>query len=250
MNDLLHIFISAHEADILALEAHEVDDPAEIRTRALAALAHNPLSVTAWCVLASQAETGGDQQLDLYHRAVTAAMTLAGAGPAGEGPAPDHPAARPLAKALAGLASAQRAGGHLDHAVDTYFEVLRYDPADGFRIRYDLAQCLLQTRRIKRLHRLVRRFDGDRSAAWRWTRALTAFRMDSEDANDRLDDAIDSNPYIAPYLLNRLRWEGEVPQAWQPAEENEAAWYASRFASHWSEGPEAAEWLADRTGLV
>ena len=248
-DDLLNIFASAHEADLMALEACEVEAPAEKRRRALAALTHNPLSVTAWCLLAAQAETGSEAQMDLFHRAVTAAMTLAGAGVNGEGPSPDNPAARPLAKALAGLAGAQRAGGNLDHAVDTYFEVLRFDPADGFRIRYDLAQCLLLTGRVKRLHRLLRRFDGDRSAVWCWTRALTAFRLEAEDADDLLEQAIDSNPYIGPYLLNRLNWEGDVPLSCQPAEENEAAWYSSRFARHWDERPEAKLWLAERTGL-
>jgi len=248
-DDLMSILASAHEADLLALDACEADTPDDLRNRAITVLKHNPLSVNAWCLLASQVEAGSDQQVDLYHRAVTAAMTRAGAGVNGEGPAPEDPAARPLAKALAGLAGAQKAGGNLDHAVDTYFEVLRFDPGDGFRVRYDLAHCLLGTGRIKRLHRLLRRFDGDRSALWWWTRALVAFRMESDDANDLLDHAIDSNPYIGPYLLNRLKWEGDVPPACQPAEENEAAWYSSRFARHWQDDPHAREWLADRTGL-
>ena len=248
-DDLRSILASAHEADLIALEAYEVDDPVEIRRRAIAALKHNSLSVNAWCLLASQYPAGSDEQLDLFHRAMTIAMTLAGAGSNGEGPAPGDPAARPLAKALAGLAGAQRAAGHLDHAVDTYFEVLRFDPADGFRIRYDLAQCLLMTGRIKRLNKLLRRFEGDRSAVWCWTRALTAFRMDSDDANDWLDHAVDSNPYIGPYLLSRLNWDGDIPSVCQPAEENEAAWYSSRFAEHWNNGSDARSWLADRTGL-
>ncbi len=248
-DDLRSILISAYEADLLALEACEVDDPVEIRQRAVAALKHNPLSVNAWCLIASQAPAGSEQQLDLFHRAMTIAMSLAGMGPNGEGPSPDDPAARPLAKALAGLASAQRASGNLDHAIDTYFEVLRFDPTDGFRIRYDLAHCLLTTRRVRRLSKLLRRFEADRSAIWCWTRALIEFRMESDDANDWLDNAVDSNPYIGPYLLNRLNWDGEAPVHCQPAEETEAAWYSSRFAQHWNDGPDAKSWLAHRTGL-
>ncbi len=248
-DEIRGILTSAFEADLLAVEINEIDDPAESRKRAIAALRYNALSVNAWCLLAAQCADGSDAQLDLYHRAVTAAMTRAGAGAQCEGPSPEDPAARPLAKALMGLASAQRASGNLDHAVDTYFEVLRFDPNDGYRVRYDLAQCLLATRRVKRLYKLLRRFEWDRSAAWCWTRALAAFRLESDDADEWLEHALDSNPYIGPYLLNRLSWDGEAPVACRPADETEAAWYSSRFAEHWKDGADATSWLADRTGL-
>ncbi len=252
-HDVMRILACVHEADLLALEAYEVDDPAEIRRRSLLALERSPLSVNAWCLLAAQEPDGSDDQIDLLHRAMTAAMTLAGVQVQDGRPVPaEGKLTRPLVKAMAQLGRALQARGNYDGAVEAFREVLDFDPGDGFRVRYDLVKCLLLTGHIARLQRLLDHFDGDTSATWQWTRALTAFKLeqDSEEANDALEQALDSNPYIGPYLLNRLSWDGEAPAAYQAAEETEAAWYFDRFREHWDARPQAKLWLAERTGLA
>ena len=252
-HDVMRILACVHEADLLALEAYEVDDPAEIRRRSLLALERSPLSVNAWCLLAAQEPDGSDDQIDLLHRAMTAAMTLAGVQVQDGRPVPaEGKLTRPLVKAMAQLGRALQARGNYDGAVEAFREVLDFDPGDGFRVRYDLVKCLLLTGHIARLQRLLDHFDGDTSATWQWTRALTAFKLeqDSEEANDALEQALDSNPYIGPYLLNRLSWDGEAPAAYQAAEETEAAWYFDRFREHWDARPQAKRWLAERTGLA
>ena len=252
-HDVMRILACVHEADLVALEACEVDDPAEIRRRSLLALERSPLSVNAWCLLAAQEPDGSDDQIDLLHRAMTAAMTLAGVQVQDGRPVPaEGKLTRPLVKAMAQLGRALQARGNYDGAVEAFREVLDFDPGDGFRVRYDLVKCLLLTGHIARLQRLLDHFDGDTSATWQWTRALTAFKLeqDSDEANDALEQALDSNPYIGPYLLNRLSWDGEAPAAYQAAEETEAAWYSDRFREHWDARPQAKRWLAERTGLA
>jgi len=252
-HDVMRILACVHEADLLALEAYEVDDPAEIRRRSLLALERSPLSVNAWCLLAAQEPDGSDDQIDLLHRAMTAAMTLAGVQVQDGRPVPaEGKLTRPLVKAMAQLGRALQARGNYDGAVEAFRDVLEFDPSDGFRVRYDLVKCLLLTGHIARLQRLLNHFAGDTSATWQWTRALTAFKLeqDSEEANDALEQALDSNPYIGPYLLNRLSWDGAAPAAYQAAEETEAAWYFDRFREHWDARPQAKLWLAERTGLA
>ncbi len=78
MDDVERILASAYEADQFVLKAHELDDPMEVRDIAMRALDMNALSVNAWCLLASLETGGSDVQIDLYHRAVSAASTLAG----------------------------------------------------------------------------------------------------------------------------------------------------------------------------
>ncbi len=252
MDDIVsRILVSVNEAERLALQACEIDDPAEIRRRAAQLLDQNPLSATAWCLLASQAPAGSNDQVDLYQRAVGAAMTVAGVRRIDdETPiARDH-VSRGLVRALAGLADALRLAGKLEDAIATYHDVLRVDTSDGLRVRYALAECLLATGYLVSLQRLLTRFETDHCAAWRWTAALAAFKLDRDDADDLLDDAVDSNPYVGPYLLDRLSWVGDAPRAHQPAEENEAAWYAGEFSRHWAARPEAKRWIAERTGLA
>jgi tetratricopeptide (TPR) repeat protein len=252
-HDVMRILASVHEADLMALEACEVDDPAEIRRRSLLALERSPLSVNAWCLLAAQEADGSDDQIDLLHRAMTAAQTLAGVRVQDDRPVPaEGQLTRPLVKAMTHLGRALQARGNYDGAIEAFREVLDFDPNDGFRVRYDLVKCLLLTGHIARLQRLLNHFDGDTSATWRWTRALTAFKLeqDSEEANEALEQALDSNPYIGPYLLNRLSWHGAAPAAYQAAEETEAAWYSDRFREHWDARPQAKRWLAERTGLA
>ncbi len=252
-DDVMRILASVHEADLVALEACEFDDPAEIRRRSLLALERSPLSVNAWCLLAAQETDGSDEQIDLLHRAMTAAQTLAGVRVRDDRLVPaEGQLTRPLVKALAQFGRALQARGNYDGAIEAFRDALDFDPADGFRVRYDLVKCLLLTGHIARLQRLLNHFDADTSATWQWTRALTAFKLeqDSDEANEALEQALDSNPYIGPYLLNRLRWDGAVPATYQAAEEAEAAWYSERFREHWDARPQAKQWLAERTGLA
>lgn len=250
--DVMRILALVHEADLVALEAYETEDPADIRRRCLLALERSPLSVNAWCLLAAQEPDGSDDQIDLLHRAMTAAMTLAGVRVQDDRPVrAESQLTRPLVKAMAQLGRALQARGNYEGAIEVFRDVLDFDPNDGFRVRYDLAKCLLLTGHVARLQRLLRHFDRDTSATWRWTRALAEFKLDrdSDEANDALERALDSNPYIGPYLLNRLAWDGETPATYQAADEAEAAWYSDRFGEHWDARPQAKRWLAERTGL-
>ena len=251
MDDIVSkILVSVNEAERLTLQACDVDDPEEIRRRIGRLLQQNPLNVTAWCLLASQEVAGGNTQIDLYQRAVAAAMTITGIHRLEDVTeiAPS-PTSHSLARALAGLADALRRAGKIEDAIAAYHDVLRVDREDGLSVRYALAECLLDTGYLVCLQRLLKRFSADKGAAWRWTAALAAFKLDRDEANDLLEDALDSNPYIGPYLLDRLNWIGAPPIAHQPAEENEAAWYAGQFSKHWSARPQARRWIAERTGL-
>ena len=238
---------------MVALEAHETSDPIKMREIALQALRMNTLSVNAWCLLGSLEPSGSDEQIDLYRRAVSVAMALTGAQTFDYGAtSPAHRDTKPVVKALIGLAEALCARGDINDAIGIYDEALRLDPFDGYRVRYRLAKCLMTGGYLARLQKLVSDFEADRTATWCWTRAFSAFKLDrgSEQANDCLELALDSNPYIGPYLLRRLDRHDLSSPPLQLAEEDEAARYIRQFAENWDSRPEAKAWLAERCRLA
>ncbi len=152
---------------------------------------------------------------------------------------------------MLGLANGLFARGDIDAAADIYIDAMRLDPADGFNIRYRLAKAFLATGYLVRLRRLVASYGQDHSAAWRWTHALTEFKLDrdSDDANTALEEALDTNCLIGPFLLRRLDVEVPCLVNCLAAELGEAVAYVREFAEHWEARPEAKLWVADRLGL-
>ena len=248
---LNRIFVEAHDADIIALQAFEAGDTAYKRSCAERALEANALCVQAYCILGSLEQPGSDSQVDLYQRAVFAGMTLLGAK-ARTATVGAYPEARSLARALFGLGQAFASAEMMHEAIETFENAIQIDRDDGFHARYQLARCLLQSGRTAQLIRLLKAYSDDRTAVWLWTLALTYFKLDAdtEVRNAALEDALDANPYLAGYILGKRTWEGETPVTYKTGDEAEAAWYASQFRQFWTARPAAVQWLAARSGLL
>lgn len=154
---------------------------------------------------------------------------------------------RPYMRAREGLAHCLWETGHREEAIEHYQRMLELNPEDNQGIRYELAGCLLNLDRDERLGELLQSYEEEASAFWVYTRALWAFRQggDSEEATAVLEEAVQTNPHVAQYLLG---WKG-FPEALEElmdyGEEGEAVTYFVKYLASWLRTPGVVEWLRD-----
>ena len=154
---------------------------------------------------------------------------------------------RPYMRAREGLAHCLWEMDQREEAVEHYQQMLKLNPDDNQGIRYELAGCLLNLGYDESLGELLERYEEEASAFWIYTRALWAFRQGgaSEKATAVLEEAVQTNPHVAQYLLG---WKG-FPEALEElmdyGEEGEAVSYFVRYLASWLRTPGAVEWLRD-----
>ena len=153
---------------------------------------------------------------------------------------------RPYMRARLGLAQCLWLLGRREEAIGHYVGMLRLNPNDNQGIRYVLARCLLQTGDDVVLGELLDRYEGDISADWVYTRALYRFRQgDSGQARAALQEALEANPFVPPYLLGKKRVPRRLPSLVGFGDESEAEVYVAEAAPIWRNTSGALDWLAE-----
>jgi tetratricopeptide (TPR) repeat protein len=154
---------------------------------------------------------------------------------------------RPYMRARAGLAECLWALGDRPQAIAHYTDMLRLNPGDNQGLRYELANCLLGEGNDEALGKLLKQYDDDASAVWRYTRALWLFRTEgaSRAAHKALIEALYGNPFVPAYLLAIKKMPRQRPAYIGFGDENEAVVYVGDHAGHWLETPKALEWFAE-----
>ncbi|MDT8307366.1 MAG: tetratricopeptide repeat protein [Anaerolineae bacterium] len=152
---------------------------------------------------------------------------------------------RPYMRARAGLAACLWEMGERGEAIAHYQEMLRLNPGDNQGLRYTLLHCLLEDRRDKDAEKLLKRYQGDPTAAWQYNAALLAFRKGgaSRRANSQLAQALRHNPHVPDYLLGKRRMPREIPEYIQFGDETEAVDYVDISGPLWLQEPGALDWL-------
>lgn len=108
--------------------------------------------------------------------------------------------------------------------------------------------CLIESDRDKDAEALFKPYDGDRMAAWMYSRALLDFRKhgDSPVANASLDAAKAANRFVPPYLLGRKKIPRNLPDYHGFGDDSEAVVYAFGNKAAWHATQGALVWLAGR----
>jgi tetratricopeptide (TPR) repeat protein len=223
-------------------------------TRKRVKLAEKALEITedcadAYVLLAEETAEDAEEAKDLYE-----AGTRAGERALGEVTFTEEAGhfwgileTRPYMRAREGLAHCLWELGLKEEAVEHYQKMLELNPDDNQGIRYEVASCLLNLDWDERLGELLQSYEEEASAFWVYTRALWAFRQggDSEEATAALEEAVQTNPHVAQYLLG---WKG-FPEALEElmdyGEEGEAVTYFVKYLASWLRTPGAVEWLRD-----
>ncbi len=156
---------------------------------------------------------------------------------------------RPYMRARLGLARCLWYLGKREEAISHYRELLRLNPNDNQGVRYLLAASLLEMGEIDSLQELLGKYD-EPTADWLYTKALIAYvkQGDSTEARKLIREALDNNPYVAPYLLGEKKLPRQLPERVGFGDKDEAVAYAAEFGNGWHQTKGAVNWLASVSG--
>ncbi len=206
----------------------------------------------AYVLLAEETAEDLEEARELYERGVEAGERALGEG------AFEQDAGhfwgilqtRPYMRAREGLALCLWALGEREAALEHYIEMLRLNPHDNQGIRYVLADCLLEEEMDEPLGELLAQYEDEASAMWVYTRALWRFRKEgaTQEADAALREALQTNPYVPPYLLGQKSLPGALPELVGLGDESEAVSYFARALTGWLKTPGAIEWLRESAG--
>lgn len=203
----------------------------------------------AYVVLAEETAEDAEEARELYESGVAAGERALGeeAFSEEEGYFWGMLETRPYMRAREGLALSLWHTGHREEAIEHYQRMLELNPDDNQGLRYGLADCLLELDHNERLGELLARYEDEDSASWAYTKALWAYRKDgaSEEAATILEEAVQTNPYVAHYLLGRGSFSEALEELMGYGEEGEAVAYFFKHLSNWLRTPGAVEWLRD-----
>jgi len=146
------------------------------------------------------------------------------------------------------LASALAVSTERDTAFAHWREVMRLDPADPSRARFDFADALIDAGLDDEAAALLDRFPEDADARVCYSRALLAFRKHkaSEVAAAALDKALTANGYVPAYLLGDRKPPKMAPLTVEPGSRDEAVVIAVNGMRAWTATPGAAAWLKEK----
>ena len=223
----------------------------EARGRRRTQLARKALELSADCadayVMLAEQAAGPEAARDLYAQAVAA-------GERALGPLTFEEDAghfwgmiqtRPYMRARLGLARCVEELGQVDEAIGHYQELLRLNPNDNQGVRDILLPALLATGRDGEAGALLKQFEDDISATWKYGWALWTFRRegDSPLARDRLRAAVRANHHVPKYLTGKAKWPGPLPASYAFGSKEEAVICAGELGDAWWATPGAKEWL-------
>lgn len=156
--------------------------------------------------------------------------------------------ARPYLRTLKQLAEVLWTVGRRLDAVARYELLLDLDPDDHLGNAVLLLGYYLAMGEIQRAWDLVEEYDdGGAVMSWAWV-LLLVLTEDEDGARDALTQAMEANPYVAPWLIGMGEPEAEIPfDAFiAPGSEDEAHITVDILAEAWLREPDAQWWLHDR----
>ena len=156
--------------------------------------------------------------------------------------------ARPYLRTVKQLAEVLWTVGRRFDAVAHYEDLLELDPEDDLGNAVLLLGYYLSMGEIQRAWDVVEEHD-DGGAVMSWSWVLLLVLVDDEDAaRDALTQAMEANPYVAPWLLGigEPDVEPSTEPFIQPGSEDEAHVCVDILAEAWLREPDAQWWLHDQ----
>lgn len=240
-------------AQQIMFEAWETENPKRRAALARKALKASEDCADAWLLLAEETAETPRAALDLLKKAVAAGERAL--GPVAFEEDAGHfwglIETRPYMRARHALAIALWDAGHGDEAADHLSDMIRLNPRDNQGVRYQLLNWLLMLDRNADLDALLKMFKAPHDPQWAFPAALAAFRRkgDTAPARKALDQALASNPHVAPFLTRKRKLPREMPSWYTPGDRHEAVIYVvdGGGLESWAATPGALPWLATRT---
>jgi tetratricopeptide (TPR) repeat protein len=236
------------EAQDLMYDAFEASGTRRVAL-AREALAISPDCADAYLLLGEETASTLEEARELLEQGVAAGERALGPEPFAEdvGYFWGLFETRPYMRVREALAETLWALGAHEEAVTHERELLRLNPDDNQGIRYAHAEHLLTLERYEDLDELFIAYEDDAAAAFAYTKALAAFRLqgDSPESRALLAEAREQNPHVPAYLSGRKRLPTRLPDYVGFGDPSEAADYAVGAKAQWESVPGALSWLVD-----
>ncbi len=151
--------------------------------------------------------------------------------------------ARPYLRTIKQLAEVLWTVGRRFDAVEHYINLLDLDPEDHTGNSVLLLGCYLAMGEVQRSWDILEEYDDD-SAIFKWGWVLCLLMAGSvEEAQDSLQDALETNPYVAPHLLGMAEPTEGQPAVVTIGSPEEAEVCVQIIGEAWEHNPEAQMWL-------
>lgn len=132
-------------------------------------------------------------------------------------------------------------------AIKICWNLLKLNPNDNQGIRYILFDFLLTDNRLEEVEQLLGKFPDETFAHWEYNKALYFYKKfgpESEKAKTQILHAEAGNPYVAKYLVGKLKIPSSgAPDSYSPGSKEEALCYVQSSLMPWLNTEGAMEWL-------
>jgi tetratricopeptide (TPR) repeat protein len=242
-----------HQAQELAYQGWEKKSARGRSGAARSALSISTEAPDAYLLLAHDSETWAEA-IQLEAEALAAATRLMEnhSFDPDEDPYWDSIITRPYMRARFALGySRWRIGAH-GEARERLQELIRLNPEDNQGARYALAAILLEQGENGEAQRLMASYYEDNRYHWSYNKTLQQYRRKGNHASTRdlLRQAINRNPIVHPYLLNKSTIDSWELDAVEAGEESEAIEYFQLYREAWKVTPGALDWLAEASSSI
>ncbi|TFE24768.1 SEC-C metal-binding domain-containing protein [Cohnella luojiensis] len=147
---------------------------------------------------------------------------------------------RPYMRAKKGYAEACAELGNMPEAIKHYRELLELNPNDNQGVRDLLLSAYIETLEWSNAATLIKRFDGEGSATFNYSRILVEYGMNGQSSKlaTLIKKATAHNPYVPAYLHGKKRLPREMPEFMGYGDDREAIVYAHLNRHLWMVRPE------------
>ncbi|MBL8831286.1 MAG: hypothetical protein JNL71_02765 [Rhodospirillales bacterium] len=235
-------------ADAKAGAAWEASNPRKGVELALAALGESLYCAPAYTMLSLFAARDLGERVRFLDLALVAGEAALGEKLAAEaGKLGASPRGLAYLEARQHLASALAVSGEREKAFGHWREVLRLDPTDPSRARFDFADALIDAEADGEALELLDRFAADADARVAYARALLSFRKNGAGAaaDAALATALSANGYVPAYLLGDRKPPKSAPMTVEPGSRDEAVIVAVNGTRAWNATKGAVAWLKE-----
>lgn len=236
------------DADLLAQAAWEQSNARGGLQGAAAALAQSAYCAAALTLVSLLAARDLDERIKLLEIA-----TRAGAAALGEslesaaGRLGATPRGLAYLEARQHLAAALSVKGDREAACAQWREVLRLDPSDPAKCRFDFADALIDEGKLDEAGVVLADANTD-SARGAYARALLAFAAKAPDADAKLEAALKANGFVPAYLVGDRKPPKTSPLEVPPGGREEATIIAVNASRSWAKIDGALAWLKAAKG--
>ncbi|RME40856.1 MAG: tetratricopeptide repeat protein [Planctomycetota bacterium] len=234
------------QAQDLAYQAMEADDPDVVADLAMQALAVYPYCVDALSIVAELSAESDEDYAAMMRMVVEIAEHELGPEwfEQYRGEFWSFLETRPYMRARHALAGALMRIGDRRGAIKEMEGMLDLNPEDNQGVRYPLLGCYLEEGDLESARELFERYDEEWSAMFAWAKVLERFLAgDEKGATKALAEARSVNPHVEAYLTGKKRLPKNPPAYYGPGDPDEAYVCKVEIGFAWESHPEAIRWL-------